>query len=160
MTKSDRGMTGECQTGKQKERQMDREQLIEEVTNAIWKMRVSQKRKRSGESDSGRGMVLNYLYEHQGQASPGDLRDYMHVTTPRVTAVLNELEEDRLIVRETAACDRRRVSVKLTDLGRERVGQRRKKKWEETARLIDLLGAEDAEALLRICRVVEKLGDN
>ncbi|MCD8346919.1 MAG: MarR family transcriptional regulator [Lachnospiraceae bacterium] len=139
---------------------MDREQLIEEVTNAIWKMRVSQKRKRSGESDSGRGMVLNYLYEHQGQASPGDLRDYMHVTTPRVTAVLNELEEDRLIVRETAACDRRRVSVKLTDLGRERVGQRRKKKWEETARLIDLLGAEDAEALLRICRVVEKLGDN
>ncbi|MCD7762159.1 MAG: MarR family transcriptional regulator [Lachnospiraceae bacterium] len=139
---------------------MDREQLIEEVTNAIWKMRVSRKRKRSGESDSGRGMVLNYLYEHQGQASPGDLRDYMHVTTPRVTAVLNELEEDGLIVRETAACDRRRVSVKLTDLGRERVEQRRKKKREETARLIDLLGTEDAEALLRICRVVEKLGDN
>jgi len=160
VTKSDRRITGKRYDEWQKERQMDREQLIEEVTNAIWKMRVSQKRKRSGESDSGRGMVLNYLYEHQGQASPGDLRDYMHVTTPRVTAVLNELEEDRLIVRETAACDRRRVSVKLTDLGRERVGQRRKKKWEETARLIDLLGTEDAEALLRICRVVEKLGDN
>ncbi len=138
---------------------MDREQLIEEVTNAIWKMRVSRKKNRSGESDSGRGMVLNYLYENQGLASPGDLRVYMHVTTPRVTAVLNELEEDRLIVRETAACDRRRVSVKLTDLGWERVGQRRKEKQEETARLIDRLGTEDAEALLRICRVVEELGD-
>ncbi len=137
---------------------MDREQLIEEVAEAIQKMRAGRRgRKRSGESDSGRGMVLNYLYTHGGQASPGDLRGYMCVTTPRVTAVLNELEEDRLIVRETEACDRRRVNVKLTDLGRQRVGHRRKEKREEIARLVDRLGTEDAEALLRICRAVEEL---
>ncbi|MCC8103282.1 MAG: MarR family transcriptional regulator [Clostridiales bacterium] len=146
--------------GRKKDEKMDREQLIDEIMNVTQRRHASRRgRKHSGESDSGRGMVLNYLYAHEGQTSPGELRDYMRVTTPRVTAVLNELEEDQLIVRETSSYDRRRVSVKLTDLGKQRVGRRRKEKREEIARLVDRLGTEDAEALLRICRVVEELED-
>ncbi|MCD8106061.1 MAG: hypothetical protein LUF35_13970 [Lachnospiraceae bacterium] len=45
-------------------------------------------------------------------------------------------------------------------MGWQRVGQRRKEKQEEIARLVDRLGTEDAEALLRICQAVEELEKN
>jgi len=52
------------------------------------------------------------------------------------------------------------VNVRLAELGWQRVGQRRKEKQEEIARLVDRLGTEDAEALLRICQAVEELEKN
>jgi len=140
---------------------MDREQLIEEVMNAIQKIRARHRERRhSEESNSGRGMILNYLYAHGGQATPGELRDHMKVTTPRVTVILNELEQEKLIVREIADYDRRRVCVNLTEHGRQSVEQRRMRRREQIGRLVDRLGEEDTQALLRICRVLDDLDED
>ncbi|MCD8021951.1 MAG: MarR family transcriptional regulator [Lachnospiraceae bacterium] len=137
---------------------MDQNQLEEDILDAMQSIRASRHhKKQAGEAGSGRGKVLNYLYGHDGAASPGDLRDYMGVTTPRVTTVLNELENEGLIIREMADHDRRRICVKLTENGKASVDMPRKERREEIRLLIRRLGREDSEALLRICRVIETM---
>ncbi len=135
---------------------MDREELITELQKAIRKSQ-HHRHKQGNKEDSKRGIVLRYLYDQGGSASPGEICALMNVTTARVTALLNELEEDHLIVREIAPRDRRRVCVKLTDKGRHSVEQWNRRSREGTERLLDKIGEEDAEALLRICRAVEEI---
>ncbi|MCD7744436.1 MAG: MarR family transcriptional regulator [Lachnospiraceae bacterium] len=109
------------------------------------------------ESASGRGGVLHYLYAHNGTASPGELCSHLGVTTPRVTVVLNELEKEQLITRETAAYDHRRIFVHLTAEGNEHVEQWQARKRERILELVAHLSEDDAQALLRICPVMERM---
>ncbi|MCC8140826.1 MAG: MarR family winged helix-turn-helix transcriptional regulator [Lachnospiraceae bacterium] len=135
---------------------MDREELITELQKAIRKSQHHRHRYGNKE-DSKRGIVLKYLYDQGGSASPGRICTLLHVTTARVTVLLNELEEEHLIIREVAPHDRRRVCVELTEKGRQSVEQWNRRGREETERLVEKIGEEDAKALLRICHAMEEI---
>jgi DNA-binding MarR family transcriptional regulator len=56
-----------------------------------------------------------------GQLGPTELTHRLHMTTGAMTAMLDRLAERDFVVREPHATDRRRIVVRLTDAGRERI---------------------------------------
>lgn len=63
--------------------------------------------------------VLAFLSEGEGAASA--LADWLSVSRPSVTALVDGLVDKGWVVRETCSTDRRRVLHHLTDAGRARV---------------------------------------
>lgn len=65
--------------------------------------------------------ILEALY-HLGPMSLGDLADKLLVTGGNVTYVMDRLEEQGLVYRERSPEDRRVVEARLTEEGRELIG--------------------------------------
>jgi DNA-binding MarR family transcriptional regulator len=56
-----------------------------------------------------------------GPLGPTELTHRLHMTTGAMTAMLDRLAERDFVVREPHASDRRRIVVRLTQAGRERI---------------------------------------
>jgi DNA-binding MarR family transcriptional regulator len=56
-----------------------------------------------------------------GPLGPTELTHRLHMTTGAMTAMLDRLAERGFVVREPHASDRRRIMVRLSDEGRERI---------------------------------------
>ena len=84
----------------------------------------------------GELFVLNYLMVHQDPVHPKELSQQMMVSTARVAALLNRMEEEGLIVRLPDSRDNRQTIITPTQFGIQFVQE--------------LLGPEDAQNYLRI----------
>lgn len=100
----------------------------------------------------GEHFVLNYLFTHQLQAHPTDLSRHMVVSTARIAALLNRMEEKGLISRWPDPLDNRQIIVSLSPKGEQAIEAFRKKVIRATANMLELLGPEDAQEFLRIQR--------
>ena len=100
----------------------------------------------------GEHFVLNYLLTHYGQAHPTDLSRHMVVSTARIAALLNRMEEKGFISRLPDPLDNRQIIVSLSPKGEEAIEQFRKKVIQSTAKMLERLGPEDAQEFLRIQR--------
>ena len=59
----------------------------------------------------GEYFVLNYLLTHGSQAHPKELNREMAVSSARIAALLNHMEEKGLVIRKDDATDNRQVIV-------------------------------------------------
>ena len=100
----------------------------------------------------GEHFVLNYLLPHYGQAHPTDLRRHMVVSTARIAALLNRMEEKGLISRLPDPLDTRQIIVSLSPKGEKAIEAFRKKVIQATARMLELLGPDDSQEFLRLQR--------
>lgn len=102
---------------------------------------------------SGIPFILTYLSLQQNeQASPKALSESLMVSSPRVTALLNEMEREGLVLRTPDEEDNRQVIITLTDKGRKAAEEQHEKKIREITAMLEYLGPEDAEALVRTRR--------
>ncbi len=58
---------------------------------------------------------------HEGALTPSEIARALHATLPRVSHVLDRLEERGLVTRSAAPRDRRSLEIRLTTSGRRRV---------------------------------------
>ena len=65
----------------------------------------------------GEWFVLNYLMGHAGLVHPKDLSKGLVVSTARIAALLNHMEEQGLVTRNADPEDNRKILVYLTDAG-------------------------------------------
>ncbi|MGI6176657.1 MAG: MarR family winged helix-turn-helix transcriptional regulator [Christensenellales bacterium] len=130
------------------------EQMIEKI-NRIKMYHRSEDAKQQG--GRGTGFVLTYLYYHGNQALPSELGQKMNVSTPRVTAILNELEARGLITRSISPEDRRNINVMLSDKGRQVVEERLSKQRKSIQLLVERLDEADVKAFLRVLDVLDSL---
>ena len=100
--------------------------------------------------DRGMFLALNYLMLHNYSAYPKELSRGMGVNSARVAALLNHLEKEGLISRRADPGDNRQVIVSLTEEGAEIIGKKRERLLDMVAQILEELGPEDAETLLRI----------
>ena len=98
----------------------------------------------------GEHFVLNYLLTHYGQAHPTDLSRHMVVSTARIAALLNRMEEEGLIVRLPDSRDNRQTIITPTQFGIQFVQEHRTGLVDAMAKALELLGPEDAQNYLRI----------
>ena len=117
--------------------------------------------KRYSSFTRGEMCILNYLYDQETPAQPGELRTIMEASSARVAAVLRTLEGKGQIARTIDEKDRRRILVSITDAGRKLVKQRRRELSDYFAQIISQLGEEDTREgmriLGRIVKIVESL---
>ena len=108
-------------------------------------------------NNEGLGLIVGYLYEHQGSVVyAGDLAKVSGVSTARIAAALNKLENLGLIQREASDKDSRKTIVKITAEGRARAEEKRRDVVQYTAKLIDKVGKEDMDSFLRILRRIKQ----
>ena len=100
--------------------------------------------------DRGIFFALNYLALHGNTAYPKELSREMAVSSARIAALLNHLEEEKLIQRSPDLRDNRQIIVSLTDKGLQLIRRKREEIMNIVAETLADLGQEDAEAFLRI----------
>lgn len=99
--------------------------------------------------------ILRYLDKHQ-QRKASDIAKVAGLSPGAVTQVCDELVRLGLVDRARSTEDRRVVHVRITDAGRSRLEGIRRRRAEQTQRILQLLGPRDSEEFMRIIgRVVE-----
>jgi DNA-binding MarR family transcriptional regulator len=95
----------------------------------------------------GRDYFLLAVLSNDAPGSQAELARLCSLLPAQLVPVLDALERDGLVERRRDERDRRRMSVRITDEGRERLGQA-----DEAARDIEeeLLGPLDAEVQARL----------
>jgi len=131
---------------------MDYEPLAREFMVEMNKMRKRKTQKHLNESMQGEHFILFYVSKHQGDAIPSEISNAMGISTARIAAALNNLENKGLITRTIDVNDRRRILIKLTDAGQEHVKQHHEMVMKITTRMLEYLGEDDAKELVRIMK--------
>jgi len=136
---------------------MDFTELAEQfLQNGYANMRHGPQR-RIDESMRGEGFVLFYLASHGASVQPSDISAAMDVSTARIAAALNSLENKGLITRSIDKDDRRRILVDLTPQGKQLAEQRHQEILKHTTRMFELLGERDATQFVRIWHKLMKI---
>ncbi len=135
---------------------MDYIKLAEEFFQKSYQMKKNNHQQMLDESLQGEIFTLLYLKVKNDYALPKEISEEMNISSARVASILNSLEEKALIKREIDKSDRRRILVTLTDLGKERALLHEEKVIGLIAKMLELLGEDDAKELLRITsRIVD-----
>ena len=98
----------------------------------------------------GELFVLNYLLTHSKVAYPKELSREMAVSTARIAAILNSMEEKGWITRTGDTEDSRHTIVALTDEGCAEIEKKRTEVIGSVTKMLKLIGPDDAREFLRI----------
>jgi DNA-binding MarR family transcriptional regulator len=103
-------------------------------------------------------MLLMFLHHHLPAdglgLQPSELGERLHMTRPLVTTLVNSLEESNLVERVNDENDRRVVFVRPTEQGVALVQQVKEEFAKNIEEVMDHLGPEDGNELVRITRRV------
>lgn len=129
---------------------MDYKSLAEQFLINTFELNKQKHQQVMDESMKGEHFVLYYLYNLNNNAVPSEISEIMGVSSARIAAVLNKLENKGLITREIDLKDRRRILVKLSTEGNKKAKEQRQLVMDKTIEVLKLLGEEDAKEFVRI----------
>ena len=110
-------------------------------------------------ADRGTGFVLAYLERADDEVIAGDLARELKVSTARIAALLNRLEEKDLIERRRSAHDARRTVVTITPKGTAYTKQIKERILDNVELLFREVGKDDLKEFLRISAKIKKALD-
>ena len=140
---------------------MSYDDLIKEFLTNMRALRAVSRKGDVQENIQGEAFVLHFIRERSGKVIPSDISNALGVSSARIAAALNSLEEKGFITRTIDSEDRRRIIVEITPKGSEYAYEQQKKVKERMKGLLILLGEEDSKELVRITgRLVEILSKN
>jgi len=102
------------------------------------------------ENVQGENFALLYIKNKKGCALPGEISGEMNISSARVAAILNNLESKGFIERQIDKTDRRRILVELTKKGEEKAENHNEEVIAKIAKMLELLGEQDAREFVRI----------
>ena len=95
--------------------------------------------------------VLNLLlYFEDENLLPSEISSKLFMSSAHVASILNSLEKKGLVIREMSPHDRRKILVSITEPGLVYVKEKREKARTAFIYLLNELGEDDSEALIRI----------
>lgn len=95
--------------------------------------------------------VLNIISETDGPHTPVMLAEMLRVSKPMITAHINSLESKGYVKKEPCAVDKRAYYVTPTDNALNLVERAKADMREQLKRLIDELGKENFDNLVKLC---------
>lgn len=105
--------------------------------------------------------ILHYMSQNlQKEINPSTLSEKLHMSRPRVTAILNTLKKKGLVETEQDKEDRRRLTVKITEKGLILINDKQAKAKEYFNLFIDSVGEENARELISIINLAVSEMDN
>jgi DNA-binding MarR family transcriptional regulator len=133
---------------------MDFTELAREYMEVLFKMRKRKNDKKINDSMHGEQFVLTYVSKHGGSVIPSEISNEMGISTARIAAALNNLENKGLVTRRIDERDRRRILVELTAAGRAQEAEHARVITGMIARMLEDLGETDALEFLRILKKI------
>ena len=104
---------------------------------------------------SGETGVLLYLNFVNNCVTASELSKTLMVSMPRVTSILNTLETKKLILKKTDSKDKRKITVIITDLGKEIISIKKEEIIDQMAYIIERLEEREVDEFMRI---IDKIG--
>lgn len=102
--------------------------------------------------------VLMYLSRKGGACGQRELSERFELTPAAVVQILDKLEGEGYVTRQTAEQDGRKKEILLTERGREVAGESAESFQKLDAKLLAEIPAEDLEVFCRVlCRMQENL---
>ncbi|SHE42459.1 DNA-binding transcriptional regulator, MarR family [Seinonella peptonophila] len=97
-------------------------------------------------------ILLSILHgeEEPKMLSVSELSKILQVTSPTVTQLVTQLENNNLVERKINPSDRRAILVKLTEQGIQLVDQQRNKFLDSMKGLIEYLGVDESKKLTEL----------
>lgn len=108
----------------------------------------------------GENALLLQLIDSGGQSTPGVLAEKLGVSAARIAAMLRSLEIKKLIERVCDEKDKRRITVKITDIGKQFVESVSDTVCERAGKLLERLGEKDAQEFLRLLKKCTGFDEN
>lgn len=139
--------------------------------DSITKIKKLFQNKKNQEFHPGMLMTMKIIYnnclnnkkdtENYYGMKTSELTKNLCITKPATSKMLNVLEDKGYIERTSSKCDRRVVYVRLTKEGEEFLEEENKKFENFTYRVMEKMGEEDTENLIRLFRklynIIEEL---
>ena len=131
------------------------EALAKELMRSIDQRKKAPPHEEISAAMRGEMAVLRLLDREAAPMTAGDLSKRLHMTTPRIAAVLSTLEKKGMILRKTDSLDKRRVQVTLTALGSSFCQSKKEQVLGDMTHLLTQLGSEDAHHFVRIMKRIQ-----
>ena len=130
---------------------MNYEKLAMELFTSMEKLHRSKPQKNITDSMQGEKMILRFLGNRKGEdVLPGDISEALGISSARVAAALNRLEDKGLILRSIDPEDRRRFIVTLTEEGVAETEKNAEVMKNRVIELLKELGDDDASEYVRL----------
>jgi len=129
---------------------MDYSELALELLNKMQSFHRATPQKYINEALQGEAFVLYCIDLYGDDVQPGSISHKMDVSSARMAAALNSLENKGFITRQIDLSDRRKVLIRLTPAGKEQAGRNRQKVMEAITQVLQFLGEQDAREYIRI----------
>lgn len=129
---------------------MDYTELAKQFLHNSYQLRNHGHQKKISESMKGEMFAILYILRQGGIVLPSEISNEMNISSARVAAILNNLENKGFITRQIDKSDRRKILVDLTQKGMALAEKHNQMVVNITARMLELLGEHDARELVRI----------
>lgn len=114
-------------------------------------------RRKMTEISQGEMAMLLQLIHTDAPTTPTALSNCFHLSTARVTNILNSLERKRYVERTRDGKDRRKVIVRVTEAGKDYAAERYRDAINDLKGLLTDLSEEDAIEYLRLVKKISTL---
>lgn len=95
-------------------------------------------------------MMLDAIVQNGNMMKMSDISTYFHITPAAVSQMIRTFETKKWVERVVRDNDRRSVYIKVSLEGKRMIEQNEKHVTEKLVEFIEMLGEEDAQALIRI----------
>ena len=113
-----------------------------------------------GISARGEDGVVLWLYQRGQETFSTDVIQHFHLSPGRVANILKKMEQKKLVERRKDAEDQRKARILLTEEGRAYADQSYAEMVEEHRAILEALGGEEAEQLLRLIKHILTMVDS
>ena len=135
---------------------MDYRKLASELRKSLIHIAPKPEQRKIDRFDRGEVFLLMRLSETEN-AIPSELAIQNQTSAAHIAKMLRRLEEKDEIIREVDKADRRRIIVTITDKGKTRIEEATSDIINNLTALLEQLGEEDAESLVRIVSKIASL---
>lgn len=101
--------------------------------------------------------ALLYLTSEKDGITASELSEVLKVSMPRITALLNSLEEKKLIAKIIDSNDKRRTIINITEKGKILMQEKKDVAINNMAKILQKLDYEDIERYIEISGKIQKI---
>ncbi len=106
---------------------------------------------------AAQAMVMRFLFDEDGITSK-ELGERVQLDSATLTGIIDRLEAQGFVVRGEHPDDRRAISVRLTDMGRDTAGKIAQLSAEANREFLRGISPEDEQKLRGLLSVVREIG--
>lgn len=129
---------------------MNYTELAKQFLHYSYQLQSFEHQKEIDKTMQGEAFALLYILKKDDCTFPSEISNEMCISSARVAAILNNLENKGYISRQIDKSDRRKILVQLTQEGVSIAKEQEEMVLNLTTRMLEVLGENDAKELVRI----------
>lgn len=108
----------------------------------------------------GENGLLIYLSYIQDNITPSELSEKMNVSLPRITSILNSLENKDYIIKNVSADDKRKCIISITEFGKKLVSDKRDDALNKLTCVLEKLEEQEVDEYIRLTKKIVNIIEN